>query len=331
MERDVELWASCRARVVAALVRAACATLAGAALLAACAKDPSGARCTTNGDCVISSYCDKAACGDETGVCRPKPPHDDCPRDFSQTCVDAGVDFTTCAVDAPFVCGCDHQTYRSACEAASYGASIASQGVCPEPPSGACMSQDDCGGDSYAALVYCRPSRGGDPAGFCTRRTSRCSTQLSPVCGCDGKTYRGRCESDPAAVGVAYTGPCRSGAITACDADRPCPAKHRCVDDPRASCAPGTACPGVCLTAEYYGFPCGQLTSDVGLQVLGCSESVCVAAQPTECAGGPCAFCISGTDVPCDATTPCPTDQLCVPTPACHADGRACPNVCVRP
>jgi hypothetical protein len=295
--------------------------------------DGGGGSCTSNDDCAARGpyHCDKAACGDATGVCRATPALAGCPGKFSETCVDAGDNVTNCTINAPYVCGCDHQTYESACKAASLGVSVASQGVCPPPPSGACTSQADCGDATFDPLVFCRPTTCDAPAGVCTQRTTICPVLLSPVCGCDGKTYGSTCISNGAGVGVAYAGPCRSGAITACDAGHPCPTGQRCVDDPRSACAPGAPCAGVCLTTDYYRSTCGSFAVDGGNAILSCLDGACVTAQASECENGACAFCITSASAPCDSTTPCPADQLCVPTTACDSDGGACPRVCIRP
>ncbi len=74
--------------------------------------------CTSSADCSADSYCDfaeAAACGGAAaGMCKARP---------------IGCEF------APVqeVCGCDGQTYDSACEAELAGASVAAQEPCEEP------------------------------------------------------------------------------------------------------------------------------------------------------------------------------------------------------
>ncbi len=52
---------------------------------------------------------------DAAGVCAPRP--------------------EICTQDYRPVCGCDERTYANACVAASAGVSVASEGVCQDPPS----------------------------------------------------------------------------------------------------------------------------------------------------------------------------------------------------
>ncbi len=58
------------------------------------------------------SYAPAARCGaaDQTGICRPVP--------------------EVCTMEYAPVCGCNHETYANACQAAAAGVSVASQGAC---------------------------------------------------------------------------------------------------------------------------------------------------------------------------------------------------------
>jgi hypothetical protein len=145
-----------------------------------------GAPCATTSDCRSSAlYCNKTHCADAMGTCAGMPTFSVC---FAA--LDGGVG----------VCGCDHQQYDSACEAASSGVSVDFQGTCPPLPSGPCTSQADCGGSGYAQLVYCKPSACGAAAGTCTAIPGACSNIEMQVCGCNGTTYPNACYAEVAKV-----------------------------------------------------------------------------------------------------------------------------------
>jgi len=69
-------------------------------------------------DCAEDEYCDfelDAICGanDRTGVCRPRP--------------------TECPSGGSPVCGCNDQTFPSACEAHRFGVAVQGHGACGPP------------------------------------------------------------------------------------------------------------------------------------------------------------------------------------------------------
>jgi hypothetical protein len=150
-----------------------------------------GAPCTADADCGSAAlFCRRAHCSDASGVCAGLP------------------DFQVCfaAADAgETVCGCDHVSYDTACEAAASGINVDFDGVCPAPPSGPCTSQGDCGGDGYAAIVYCMPTSCGAAAGTCTPIPGVCPEIYQPVCGCDGMKYANSCFAQVAKLGYSAT------------------------------------------------------------------------------------------------------------------------------
>jgi hypothetical protein len=80
---------------------------------------PFGKSCTTNDECGLSSYCERAACGDPTGVCQVIP--------------------TFCDSQRAPVCACDGVTFWNDCLRRSRGETASIAGICE---SGAA----DCGG-----------------------------------------------------------------------------------------------------------------------------------------------------------------------------------------
>jgi hypothetical protein len=155
----------------------------------ACPLPDAGAACAGDAECGNGFYCKKATCTAATGVCTAEPDSMACYSQLESS--DGGVS----------VCGCDHLTYSNDCEAASYGINVDFPGPCPPLPSGSCTSQADCGGDSYAALVFCMPSACGQPGGRCTSIPGVCPGIVIPVCGCDGWLYHNSCYAEQARVG----------------------------------------------------------------------------------------------------------------------------------
>ena len=155
-----------------------------------CPLPDGGGSCALNSDCGTGLYCKKASCGAAIGTCTGEP-------NF-QVCFEQEKDGGQAA------CGCDHRTYDSDCEAASYGISVDFEGACPPLPSGPCTSQADCGGAGYAALVFCKATTCGAPSGVCTSIPAACPEIAFPVCGCNGHLYANECFADWAGVG-SYT------------------------------------------------------------------------------------------------------------------------------
>jgi hypothetical protein len=275
--------------------------------------DGGGATCVTNDECAAMGryYCHRTACGDAMGTCQPRP------------------ELLACQAEATHVvCGCDHLNYASACGTASYGVSVRLDGPCPPLPSGPCMSQADCGDDTFAPVVFCKRAACGDAVGRCTPRGGACPVAASFVCGCDGVTHVNECDSDAAAVSVAYAGRCRSGTLVACDASTPCPQNQDCIPDPRSPCPPGAACPGICVSGT--GAVCGLFdAADGGAPTnVRCRPGTCVP-YPTPACRGDCGLCVYASTRTCDASTPCLAGELCLPTIDC--DAAPCPSVCVVP
>jgi hypothetical protein len=272
---------------------------------------PASGTCASNADCPALQYCRTAACGDATGTCAPQPP--------------SGAE---CLASSPgAVCGCDHETYPNACWAAAFGENVAAAGECVLPTGGACVSQADCGGDSYAGTVFCSPAACGTTAGTCERVPASCAEIFDPVCGCDGASYNNACSARQAKVGVAYGGPCRSGAAVACSAPADCPGEQTCVVDATA-CAGGGSCTGTCAATSEES--CGA-EGDLFFKCGGINSPATQACTTTLCAGGLCAACVFTTAASCSPDAPCPSGQLCVPALDPGGSGLASQSFCVVP
>jgi hypothetical protein len=106
------------------------------------------------------------------------------------------------------VCGVDGKTYPNSCEALRVCAPISHPGECEDSP--VCVDKDE---DGYSpdggdcGPIDCNdddPSK--SPGAICT-------TDYSPVCGVDGKTYGNACEAGRECVEVAHPGVCEEASV----------------------------------------------------------------------------------------------------------------------
>jgi hypothetical protein len=106
------------------------------------------------------------------------------------------------------VCGCDGQTYDSACEAIRAGVQVAHEGLCE--PESRCLDDSGCAAGEHCVPVpgLCLIVMSPTVPKECVAVPDVCAPDDEPVCGCDLKTYASACEANKAGAGVAYTGKC---------------------------------------------------------------------------------------------------------------------------
>ncbi len=100
------------------------------------------------------------------------------------------------------VCGCDGQTYRTACNAAAAGVSVAIERACPCGPTlGECPEGSFC---NFPTGACGNP----EPSGNCAVVPNQCPDVIVPVCGCDGEDYDSACEAAKRGLSIRVVGPC---------------------------------------------------------------------------------------------------------------------------
>ena len=242
--------------------------------------------CDVHSDCGDGQYCATSGCGDSPGACLP--------------------------CDNEAVCGCDGETWKSACAARDAGVRIGGGGSCCVSPSCAAGSvlvdQDGDGCPETCVALPCSTEIPCPQGAYCERPVGACSVKgvcepagdaCEPllVCGCDGTEYSSRCAAGKAGTSLARIG--------ACCKPLDCVAPSLPVD------SDGDGCPDLCKAACVLpSCLSGKLAVDVDGD--GCPEacpctvlSQCGSAEFCQRAAGEClgtGYC-SPRPIDCTAAT----------------------------
>jgi hypothetical protein len=264
-----------------------------------------------------------------------------CSEDAEGVCTDLP---SPCPTTVTPVCGCDGTTYNNACEAHAAGVNVASEGACAGAACGGAA------GDTCTDTQFCKTELGvcdENAEGECTNIPVSCSTEVNPVCGCDGVTYPNACTAGGAGVNIASTGECAGGGA-ACGGE----AGDTCADDEFCKLETGacsadaegvcTAITGVChpdfnpvcgCDGVIYSNECFAASNGASVAATGaCPQgAACVVGGGTCAAGEFCRPAI-GACTP-SAEGHCTTiPEVCPPPianlPVCGCDGVTYANAC---
>jgi hypothetical protein len=112
-----------------------------------------------------------------------------------------------------------------------------------------------CNAGEYCAFSPAEACSSTDAPSICITQPSECTSEDAPVCGCNGTTYRNRCEAARAGTGILDMGPCSGGG------------------DPVAC---GARAGATCTDTEYCAYVTGELCGAAD------AEATC-RPRPAEC------------------------------------------------
>ncbi|MEP7125815.1 MAG: Kazal-type serine protease inhibitor domain-containing protein [Byssovorax sp.] len=205
---------------------------------------------------------------------------------------------------------------------------------------GTCGSSADCADTDFCSIAngVCLTPKS---LGFCKTKPDACAQVLSPVCGCDGKTYSNSCEASIAGISVAAAGVCGAtcGGVTAakCSAAEFCnfaPGSCGNVTPSGACLTPPTSCAGVSSPVcgcdrKTYKSSCEASMAKVPLFSNG--ECACGGPDNLACEDGRFCQLPLGACLGPSATGSCklpPTDCTAVKSPVCGCNGVVYDNAC---
>jgi hypothetical protein len=277
---------------------------------------------TGTSTCPVSWYCESTACDlGLDGVCVPRP--------------------NSCPAIVGLVCGCDEQTYDSACIASMSGVNVASDGPCAEGPQECIVD----GENQCSANQYCKGACTG--LGVCTQKPDTCVDEEDfMVCGCDYGTYNNPCLAALVGMNVRNNGKCippdgqvctelGSGGcyqgqycnIETCDAGASGKCKN--VGEMCLGCTPECGCDGVTYETKHARMKAGAAKKHDGPCNEDGSLPICDLSVLSSCAGPYyCAGALGCTGEGECKSKPLLCIDLSQNPEVCGCAGQTYPNAC---